>query len=86
MNNNPLNIEYLKCHHGVDKRFHCQECDDEKNRFFNAISVADKEPPKRIPIYRGCGANGPCFCSGRCREVIGYRDPIYPGELLKPPY
>ena len=28
---------------------------------------------KRTPIYRGCGGGGGmCFCTGRCKEVIGY--------------
>lgn len=24
------------------------------------------------PIYRGC-ANAQCFCTGACRQIIGYR-------------
>lgn len=80
MRNNPLNIEYLKCIHGVDKRSHCHQCENYKSDLYKAAIEADKEPPKRIPIYRGCGANGPCFCTGRCRDIVGYRDPIFPGE------
>lgn len=80
MNSNPLNIEYLVCHHGIDKRNHCQECDNEKNRYFLSAAKTNKEPSKRIPILRGCVANGPCFCDGRCKDIIGYRDPLYPGK------
>ena len=25
------------------------------------------------PIYRGC-PNRECFCTGKCKEIIGYRD------------
>lgn len=34
----------------------------------------------KIPIYRGC-SNESCFCTGACREIIGYRDKI-PGEKI----
>lgn len=33
---------------------------------------------KKIPIYRGCttATNGEmCYCTGACRQIIGYRDP-----------
>lgn len=33
---------------------------------------------KKIPIYKGC-LNETCFCTGACREIIGYRDKL-PGE------
>lgn len=76
----PLHVEYTKCHHGVEVRFHCHECEDEKNRLFQSAVKASQEPPKRIPIYRGCQAQGGCFCTGRCKDIVGYRDPAYPGE------
>lgn len=28
-----------------------------------------------VPIYRGCN-NSTCFCSGACKEIIGYRDKL----------
>lgn len=28
------------------------------------------------PIYKGCSHGGPCFCTGKCQEVIGERDKI----------
>lgn len=39
------------------------------------------EVPKtnKVPIYRGC-PNKECFCSGACREIIGWRDKIF-GEF-----
>lgn len=30
----------------------------------------------RVPIKRGCSNKGLCFCTGKCNEVIGYRDKI----------
>lgn len=35
-----------------------------------------EEDPRGAPIYRGCGAGGPCACTGRCREITGWsQDP-----------
>lgn len=28
----------------------------------------------KIPIYAGC-SNGICYCTGACKEIIGYREP-----------
>ena len=33
----------------------------------------------RLPVYRGC-MSSVCYCSGQCKEIIGYRDRL-PGEL-----
>lgn len=77
---NALNIEWLKCYHGVLKSQHCEQCESERRNYLNYLHQSKDEPPKRIPILRGCGANGPCFCTGRCRDIIGYRDPLFPGE------
>lgn len=33
----------------------------------------------KVPIYKGC-PNQQCFCTGACREIIGYRDKL-PGEI-----
>jgi hypothetical protein len=33
------------------------------------------EGPKKKPIYRGC-KNQMCFCTGKCREIIGYEEII----------
>jgi hypothetical protein len=31
----------------------------------------------KVPIYKGCPVkNGGCFCSGLCKEIIGYRDKL----------
>lgn len=73
-NKNPLHVEYLKCQHGIDQRQSCSLCDSLKSSYFKSAITADKEPPKRIPILRGCNAQG------GCRDIIGYRDPLYPGE------
>jgi hypothetical protein len=26
----------------------------------------------KIPIHRGCKAPNGCFCTGKCKEIIGY--------------
>lgn len=31
-----------------------------------------KKQTEYEPIYRGC-LNQQCFCSGKCKEIIGYR-------------
>lgn len=45
---------------------------------YNSESIRDLlgKQDQRKPIYRGC-PNGPgsCFCTGVCREVIGYEEP-----------
>jgi hypothetical protein len=33
----------------------------------------------KLPVYRGC-MSSICYCSGQCKEIIGYRDRL-PGEL-----
>lgn len=40
----------------------------------------DHKPPKigkegQIPIRRGC-PNKQCFCTGKCEEIIAWRDPL----------
>lgn len=25
------------------------------------------------PIRRGCNSGGPCFCTGKCQEIVGWR-------------
>jgi len=27
-----------------------------------------------LPVRRGCGAWGPCACTGKCKQIIGYID------------
>lgn len=47
------------------------------NKYYEGLNFfLSKE--RRVPIKRGC-PNKQCFCTGRCNEVIGYRDRI-PGE------
>ena len=83
---NPLNIEYLQCSHGVDKRIRCPLCEKARRDLNNRISLAVKEQQRRIPIQRGCpNSPNPCFCNGSCKEIIGYRDPM-PHENNPSPY
>lgn len=37
-----------------------------------AYDYKHKADPKGVPIYDKCPANGPCFCTGKCREIVGY--------------
>lgn len=67
--------EYLKCSHGVSKGsiIPCKECEEAKQRnegLFHSI-ISDAAKDTRTPIYRGC-QNKVCYCSGKCREIIGY--------------
>lgn len=34
------------------------------------------------PIRRGCSSGGPCFCTGKCQEIIGWRDKIDENTIL----
>lgn len=34
--------------------------------------ITQKDLKGKIPIHRGCNATDGCFCTGRCKEVIGY--------------
>lgn len=71
-----MKTTYLKCHHGNEKRFGCAQCQKEKNQYFTQAyqSKFTQQEDKRIPIYRGCG-NEMCFCTGACKEIIGYQEP-----------
>jgi hypothetical protein len=33
---------------------------------------------RKVPIKRGCPAaqQGGCFCTGKCKEIIGFRDKL----------
>jgi hypothetical protein len=70
---NTLTAVYTKCHHGNLVK-DCLLCQEEKQKYKSLLSQHQAtEKDKRIPIYRGCssGSSG-CFCSGRCKEIIGY--------------
>jgi hypothetical protein len=46
------------------------------NRLFRSTSITGykaKMEFDKIPIKRGC-SNRQCFCTGKCNEIIGYRD------------
>ncbi len=76
-----IKIDWLKCHHGYELRNgRCPQCEAEKQNLFKQFIKGKDEPPTKIPIYRGCNAKDGCFCSGHCREIIGYREPLYVGE------
>lgn len=84
MTKSKLNIEWVKCPHGIEKRsiIGCPDCEKQKVEFYNSIIKERDNIPQKIPILRGCKAaeNGGCFCNGSCQEIIGYREPLYPGE------
>jgi hypothetical protein len=42
-------------------------------------SEKDVRTNNKVPIKRGC-PNKECFCTGRCNEIIGWRDKL-PNEF-----
>lgn len=68
-----MKTTYLKCHHGNELRLGCNKCEQEKANIYNFISSNKKEQDKKTPIFRGC-KNQTCFCTGKCKEVIGYME------------
>ena len=76
-----LNIEWAKCHHGIEKRslLPCEKCRQEKQDFENMVFSPNREKKTRVPILRGC-KNKECFCTGACKEVIGWRNAL-PHEI-----
>lgn len=60
--------------------------DQEQNPIYDfKKEVMDRlleQTKNRVPIRKGCpnaGVSG-CFCTGRCQEIIGWRDK-YPDEI-----
>lgn len=71
-------ITYIECKHGNLFK-DCLQCENDKNEKLSIINdlMEDHKKDKRVPILRGCSAaeyGGGCFCTGRCKEIIGYRD------------
>lgn len=72
-----MGITYLKCKHNNLVK-DCLQCKIEKQNntalIYDALKTIEED--KRIPIYRGCSAaeQGGCFCTGACREIVGYQD------------
>lgn len=55
--------------------------DKDKDELKYIFSQKAKEfSDSKVPIYRGC-QNEVCYCTGACKEIIGYRDRV-PGELF----
>lgn len=54
----------------------------EPAKFTEWLSKLNKEMEDKEPVRRGCPNSGPCFCTGICHEIIGYRkknmNPIEP--------
>jgi hypothetical protein len=50
--------------------------------FKKAVKDHFKKMDRKVPIKKGChaAANGGCFCTGACQEIIGYRDKL-PNEI-----
>lgn len=40
----------------------------------------DKFDNSKVPIFKGC-KNESCYCTGKCKEIIGFRDK-FPGEEI----
>lgn len=44
-----------------------------ENREDHISRIRSEQMVEMTPVLRGC-PNGQCFCTGKCREIIGYRD------------
>lgn len=76
-----IKYDWLTCIHGHELRFgKCPECERAKDQYKSLAFQQKKEIVTKIPIRRGCKAQGGCFCDGSCKDIIGYREPIFPGE------
>ena len=42
-------------------------------------SEAERSKTNKVPVKRGC-KNKVCFCSGKCNDIVGWRDKL-PGEV-----
>lgn len=40
---------------------------------YDHLNEVAKQFENKVPIRRGC-PNGQCFCTGKCQEIIGWRD------------
>lgn len=50
----------------------------EKSKEFDSIGPTVTEFVKnsrKVPVKRGC-PNKQCFCTGKCEEIVGYRDKL----------
>ena len=55
---------------------------DNSNIYNNLLlSLIKKDDDRVVPIYRGC-QNQTCFCTGKCKEIIGYSKRESNGESL----
>lgn len=45
----------------------------EYTQYTNILSEFIKLKENKEPIRRGC-TNGTCFCTGKCQEIIGWRE------------
>jgi hypothetical protein len=43
--------------------------------FKNAFVKTTKELDNKVPVRKGC-KNEQCFCTGKCNEIIGWRDKL----------
>lgn len=47
----------------------------------NLIEQLFEFKKKNEPIRRGCSSQGSCFCTGRCQEIIGWREKVDENNL-----
>ena len=52
---------------------------DEFKKFIKQIK---QDQANKMPIYRGC-KNDVCFCTGKCREIIGCKDKPKQNERIQ---
>ena len=52
------------------------------DEFKKFIKQLKEEQANKVPIYKGC-ENDVCFCTGKCREIIGWRDKPKQNERIR---
>ena len=69
-----MDIEKLK-HEAQNKALHLADVSGSPYSY----SEKDVRTNTKMPIKRGC-QNKECFCTGKCNEIIGWRDKL-PNEF-----
>lgn len=48
-------------------------------QYQNLLKQFQDQRNQQVPIYKGCpnsSNHGGCYCTGVCKEIIGYRDKL----------
>jgi hypothetical protein len=53
---------------------------EDQENIYNYVNLTKMREQGKVPIVRGC-KNAQCFCTGKCRDIIGFRE-LHPLEKL----